>query len=127
MNVLDENIPRDQSDLLQSWSIRARSLSRDLAQQGIQDENIIPLLHQLKAPTLLTRDSDFFNPQLAHDNYALVWLNVGRSETAFYIRRFLRHPQFRRKAQRMGKVIRVHAEGIEVIGKGDETRRILWV
>src|SRR5207248_8531645 len=35
------------------------------------------------------------------------WLHVESEETAFFIRRFLRHPQFRTSAQRLGKVIRV--------------------
>jgi hypothetical protein len=39
VNVLDENIPRDQADLLRQWGVRFRSNSRELGYQGIDDEN----------------------------------------------------------------------------------------
>jgi predicted nuclease of predicted toxin-antitoxin system len=78
VNVLDENITRDQADLLRGWGIRFRSISRDLANQGIGDDDIVPLLLRLKKPTLLTRDSDFFDRTLVHAAYALVWFDVER-------------------------------------------------
>ena len=113
MNVLDENIPRDQADLLRQWGVRFRSISRDLGYQGIADENIVPLLLRLKKPTLLTRDEDFWDRHLAHARYAAVWFDVEVEETAFWIKRFLGHPLFRTSAQRLGKVVRVRPSGIE--------------
>jgi hypothetical protein len=113
VNVLDENIPRDQADLLGQWNIRFRSISRDLGHQGIGDDDIVPLLLRLKKPTLLTRDEDFFARHLAHARYALVWFDVEVEETAFFIKRFLGHPLFRLNSQRLGKVIRVQPRGIE--------------
>ncbi len=79
------------------WSIRFRSISRDLGYQGIDDDNIVPLLIQLKKPTLLTRDRDFFGREFVHARYAIAWFNVSVEETAFFIRRFLRHPKFRER------------------------------
>ena len=92
MNVLDENIPRDQADLLRQWGVRFRSISRDLGYQGIADENIVPLLLRLKKPTLLTRDEDFWDRHLAHARYAAVWFDAEVEETAFWNKRFLGHP-----------------------------------
>jgi len=106
VNVLDENVPRDQSDLLRHWGIRFRSVSRDLGYQGISDDNIRPLLLRLKRPTLLTRDGDFFRRDFVHARYCLVWFDVAVDETAFFIRRFLRQRLFRTDSQRLGKVIR---------------------
>jgi hypothetical protein len=126
VNVLDENITRDQADLLQSWRIRFRSISRDLGAQGLADDNIIPLLLRLKKPTLLTRDGDFFDRSLAHRSYALVWFDIDRNETAFFIRRFLRDRRFRRTSQRLGKVFRVHDHGIEYLSKNDPAVRLHW-
>ena len=86
MNVLDENIPRDQADLLRQWGVRFRSISRDLGYQGIADENIVPLLLRLKKPTLLTRDEDFWERHLVPARYAAVWFDVEVEETAFWIK-----------------------------------------
>ena len=107
MNVLDENVPRDQADLLRQWGVRFRSISRELGYQGIDDEDIRPLLLRLKKPTLLTRDEDFFRREFAHARYGLVWFDVAVEETAFFIRRFLNHPRFRANAQRLGCVVHV--------------------
>lgn len=126
MNVLDENITRDQADLLSRWGVRFRSISRDLGAQGISDEAIVPLLLRLKKPTLLTRDSDFFDRSLAHSAYSLVWFDVDRAETAFFIRRFLRDRRFRNTAQRLGKVMRVHQRGIEVLNKTGMPEQCVW-
>jgi predicted nuclease of predicted toxin-antitoxin system len=126
VNVLDENITRDQADLLQKWGVRCRSISRDLGAQGISDENIIPLLLRLKKPTLLTRDLDFFDQRLVHSSYALVWFDVDRAETAFFVRRFLRDPRFCKSSQRLGKVIHVNAGGIEYWSKAKKLIRLVW-
>jgi hypothetical protein len=114
VNLLDENIPLEQRDLLRAWGIRCRVIGQDVARASIGDDNIIALLHRLKQPTLFTRDVDFFDNRLAHDGYTLVWLDVLPDEAALYVRRFLRHPQFQTKAQRSGTVVRVHHDGIEV-------------
>jgi hypothetical protein len=120
VNLLDENITRDQADLLAQWRIHFRSISRDLGCQGIHDDNIIPLLLRLKQPTLLTRDGDFFERRLMHARYALAWFDVESGETAFFIRRFLSHPLFRTNGQRLGRVIHVQPRGIEYWAKGSE-------
>ena len=113
MNVLDENVTRDQADLLLQWGIRFRSISRDLHCQGMHDDNIVPFLLRLKQPTLLTRDEDFYERRLVHPRYCLAWFDVDAGQTAFFIRRFLSHPGFSTNAQRLGKVIRVAPRGIE--------------
>jgi len=112
VNVLDENIPMDQRDLLRAWGIHCRLIGRDLSQLSADDDNIVVLLHRLKQPTLLTRDEDFFRRKLCHSGYCLVFLDARPAESAEFIRRVLRHPQFRTKAQRMGTVARAHHDGI---------------
>jgi hypothetical protein len=117
VNVLDENVTRDQADLLQQWGIRFRSISRDLRCQGMHDDNIVPFLLRLKQPTLLTRDGDFFERGLVHSRYCLAWFDVDAGQTAFFIRRFLSHPQFRTTAQRLGKVIHIAPRGVDYWAK----------
>jgi hypothetical protein len=94
----------------------------------MKDRNdIIPLLHALPRPTFFTRDHDFYHPWLRHPEYCLVFLEVSPSETAKYIRRFLRHPKFRAQLQRMGKVVKVHEDGIRFwqLGAG-ESEDVSW-
>lgn len=113
MNVLDENIIIPERERLREWKIHFRSIGVETGRLGMKDrEDIIPLLHTLQRPTFFTRDHGFYHPALRHAGYCLVYLEVGADETAEYIRRFLRHRAFRSRAQRMGKVIRLHQTGI---------------
>jgi len=45
VNVLDENIPDSQRQLLRSWGIRVHQIGNEVSYQGIKDEDIIPFLH----------------------------------------------------------------------------------
>jgi hypothetical protein len=112
MNVLDENIPLEQRDLLQLRGIPCRMVGRDLAHLSIGDDNVLALLHHLKQPTLFTRDLHFFHRHLCHASYALVYLDLAPEECAVFIRRFLSHPRFDTHAKRMGVVARVHHDGV---------------
>jgi hypothetical protein len=112
LNLLDENFPADQAVVLRQWRIQFRQIGRDVARFGVQDPEIIPLLHRLKRVTLFTQDQDFFKPRLCHPAYCLVWLDVKPGEAAFYVRRFLRHPAFDSRAKRMGIVARVNVLGL---------------
>jgi hypothetical protein len=113
MNLLDENIFEPQRLRLIAWKIHVRQIGVDIGQRGMDDrQGIIPLLHTLRRPTFFTRDQDFYRPWLRHPGYCLVFLEVNPDETAYYIRRFLRHPSFRTQAQRMGKIVRLHEDGV---------------
>ncbi|HMV51422.1 MAG TPA: hypothetical protein PLD20_30375 [Blastocatellia bacterium] len=128
MNVLDENLGERHRRELASWKIHVRQIGVELGKQGMKDRNdIIPLLHRLRQPTFFTRDHDFYHPWLRHHGYCLVFLDVKPPEAAHYIRRFLRHPKFRTQQQRMGKVIRVHEDGIRYwqVGAG-ESEELGW-
>ncbi len=112
MILLDENINQSQLLLLRSWRLRPRLIGQDFSRKGIQDEQIIPLLHELSRPTFFTRDQGFYDSELCHARYCIVTLAVHRYEAASFIRRFLRHTDFRTRAKRMGKVVRVSSAGI---------------
>lgn len=113
MNLLDENVRGDQRELLRKWRIPIRQVGKELSRTGIQDPDLIPLLHHLKRPTLFTQDKDFFQRKLCHPSYCLVLVQVSNIEVAQYIRRLLRHPKFNTQARRLGKVIHVHSAGVE--------------
>jgi hypothetical protein len=114
MNILDENIPDSQRELLRGQRIRVRQIGHDIGYQGIKDEEIIPLLHQLRLVTFFTRDLGFYYHRLCHANYCLVCLAVGQYEVASFIRRFLKYPSFNTRAKRMGKIFRVTHMGIRI-------------
>jgi hypothetical protein len=114
MNILDENIPDSQRQLLRSWRIRVRQIGHEVGRQGMKDEEIIPVLHRLGPVTFFTRDLGFYYRHLCHTKYCLVCLAVNQYEVASFIRRFLRHPAFNTQVRRMGNVIRVSHTGIRI-------------
>lgn len=128
MNVLDENIVRAERERLQSWKVHFRRIGGELGRHGMKDRNeIIPLLHNLHRPTFFTRDRDFYQPDLRHAGYCLVYLDVAYDDAALYIRRFLRNASFHTQALRMGYVVRVHDRGLSYWRVGSEREhRIMW-
>ena len=114
MILLDENIVEDQRLLLRSWRISIRQIGLDVARSGIQDDELIPLLHSLKAPTLFTRDLRFYGRDEPHAGYCIVALAVGQGEVASYVRRFLKHSEFDTNAKRMGKIVFLTHNGLRV-------------
>jgi hypothetical protein len=127
MILLDENIRLDQGEQLRRWRIRFRFLAQDIAHHGIKDQEITPLLHRLKNPTLFTHDQDFFRRDLAHPGYCLVWLDVFDGQAARFIRAFLKQPDFNTAARRMGAVVRVHQAGIDAWRRNkDKLQKRSW-
>ena len=114
MNVLDENISIPQKRILTDWRIPVRHVGYGTGRKGMKDEEIIPFLLTLHRPTFLTLDWDYFKRSLCHARYCLIFLNVKRDESATFIRRVLRHPEFNTQGKRMGNVIRVSHSGLDV-------------
>lgn len=127
MNILDENIPESQRQLLRSWRIQIRQIGHEVGRQGMKDEKIIPFLHKFRRPTFFTRDLGFYDRRLCHAKYCLVCLAVNQYEAASFIRRFLRHPGFNTQAKRMGNVMRVSHRGIRMWRlHGEEEEELRW-
>lgn len=114
MNILDENIPKNQRQLLTGWGIRIRQLGVDMGRRGMQDDEIVHFLLQHRRPTFFTRDEDFYKRRLCHAHYSLVFLAVEKNEAAIFVRRLLRHPEFSTQARRMGAVIRASSAGLSL-------------
>jgi hypothetical protein len=114
VNILDENIPASQRQLLKSWRTRVYQIGYDVSRKGIKDDEIIPFLLTQRRPTFFTRDLGFYRRKLCHSNYCLVCLAVRREESAAFVRRLLRHSEFNTKAKRLGAVIRVSQAGLHL-------------
>jgi len=80
----------------------------------MQDDEIIPFLHQRRRPTFFTRDLGFYDRSLCHRRYCLVCMAVEKNEAAIFVRRLLRHREFDTQAKRMGAVIRISRRGLWV-------------
>jgi hypothetical protein len=114
MNVLDENIPESQRTILRARRVAVRQIGMDLGRKGMEDDEVLPLLHQLERPTFFTLDEDYYERRWRHDGYCLVYLDIHREMAAEYIVRVLRHRQLNTKVKRMGLVICASPGGMRV-------------
>ncbi len=114
MNVLDENIPIAERELLRRSNIPVRHAGHEIGRKGMKDDEIIPFLLGLRRPTFFTLDAGFFRRDFRHSRYCIVHLAAGQYETARFVHRFLRQRTFRTQAARMGCVIRVSRAGLWV-------------
>jgi hypothetical protein len=111
--ILDHNIPEDQAQQLRGRRIHFRQIGFEVGRPEWDDQQeILRFLHATKQITFFTRDLGFFRSSWRHTNYCLVTLTVPVLETAHYISKLLRHPQFNTRAKRNGKVIRVSTKNI---------------
>jgi hypothetical protein len=128
LNLLDENFPEDQRTLLREWHIPFRQIGREVSHRGVQDPDIVALLHRLRRVTFFTNDGGFFDWRLCHAASCLVLLDVRADDAACYLRRFLRHPHFNSEAKRMGTVARVHHDGVDFWQRNRAgLQRVAWV
>jgi hypothetical protein len=108
MYLLDENITKDQRELLERWHFRVKQIGVDFKGKGIKDEQIITLIQQINGVLFITRDNDFFKKEYCHSKYCIVYLDVEKFEVAFFIRKFLKHPLFNTAKKRLGKIIKLN-------------------
>ena len=128
MLILDENFRLEQQAVLSAWRIRARKIGRELAAFGTDDANLVPLLLRLPKPTLFTHDEDFWRQSLWHPAYCLAWLDMDDTLGARYVRRFLRHVDFDTTAKRLGKVVRVHPDGLTYCdSRHGKAKKVNWL
>ena len=68
------------------------------------------ILRTLKQPTFITIDADFWDRELCHPAYAIVYFALDDDEQEqlpLMLRSLWRRPEFRTRSRRMGKVARV--------------------
>jgi hypothetical protein len=96
-------------------------------QSVIKDEAVPGLLRLPSRPTFVTiNERDFWHPMLADNRYCMVCFAIPDSrarEIPPLLRALLRRAEFRTKAARSGKVIRVARQEISFYAAGDRTAR----
>jgi len=89
-----------------------------------KDETIARLLQQARGATFVTTNvTDFWRHIPAHARYCIVCLalpNEQLRQLPDLLRRFLRVPEWKTKAARMGKVARVSRRQIQYYAGGDD-------
>jgi hypothetical protein len=119
-HVLDENIrPKHYRALKRRFSMV--KVGDGFGYESMSDENIRNAMHGSKQ-TFHTQDRDFYKPYHRHPAYCLVFYDVRAADFVSCVQRFLRHPRFNTRNKRMGKVVRVTLEHIEVWELHNENR-----
>lgn len=109
-------------DPLVRWT-RARFLREIRPQEVIKDERVPAILRTLRGPTFVTIDNWFWDRRRRDAGYCIVYVALREDEqedVAKLLRRLFRHPEFRTRALRMGKVVRVSRERVVWWQRGDD-------
>jgi hypothetical protein len=122
--VLDELFDESIYEQLKARRIAIDKIGAGFGKTGWLDEHILHALHGSEK-TFHTRDHGFYRRSHAHSSYCLVYYDVPLGEMSEYVRRFLRHPQFNTHAKRLGKVIKITTQRIEVWQRNHLTKAIL--
>jgi hypothetical protein len=127
MIVLDENFTESQRQLLRSRRVPIRQIGHEVGRAGMKDDEIIPLLHQLRRPIFFSLDLGFYRRTHCHMRYCIVCLDVDDDNAATFVRRFLKHSLFESEAKRLNRVIRLSSAGIMFWQTGiDGEQRVSW-
>jgi hypothetical protein len=98
--------------------------------QHVLDDRVPAILLTLKQPTFVTIDEDFWDRRCCHPDYAVLYfaLRIGEQpQLPNLLRELFRQPGFRKRTERMGKVVRVTAKGIEYWKfPRHELQRVMW-
>lgn len=103
MNILDENISKNQRQLLEGWRVSIKQIGVNVGHGGMKDEEILPFLHQIKRPTFFTRDDGFFKPQKCHARYCLVYLDVEKKRGGVFRSKIAETPDVQYASQTDGE------------------------
>lgn len=107
MILLDHNIPQSEVQRLRSRRVHCQQVGYEVGRPEWDDaQEILRYLRRTRRVTFFTRDIGFFRRHLCHRNYCIVVLIGSATESASWIRRFLKHPEFRTHAQRSEAVVR---------------------
>lgn len=84
--------------------------------ERVLDDRVPAILCTLRQPTFLTLDRGFWDRALCHEGYGILFFDLPTEQQhriPEMLREVLQKPEFSTRAARMGKVVRVHVEGLE--------------
>jgi hypothetical protein len=99
---------------IQKWS-KVERLASLRPDEHILDERVPEILLTLNSPTFLTLDHDFWNRNLCNPGYSIFVFDLEDKEQVMIpsmLRCAFRIPEFRSRAKRMGKIVRVSRKNI---------------
>ena len=126
--ILDAHLNRKKVLMpIQSWTTAQRIV--DLRpHEVIKDDRVLQLLHTLKQPTFVTIDDGFWDKNLRHPGYCILYFALSdnqQDQIPPLLRQLFRLDAFKTKRARMGKVARVHPTRMDYWQWGDEERHTL--
>jgi hypothetical protein len=96
----------------------------------VLDERVPAILLSLKQPTFVTIDHSFWNRELCHPHYGILYFSLSIREQDLIpdlLRALLRRPEFDTRAKRMGKVARISTAAIDYWQfQGQDLHSITW-
>ncbi|MCI0638913.1 MAG: hypothetical protein L0Y72_23925 [Gemmataceae bacterium] len=96
--------------------------------EHILDERVPEILRTCHTPTFVTIDPDFWQSNLCHNGYCIVFVHIDfrqQRKLPPLVRKLFNFPGFKTRAQRMGKVIRLAEEGISYWELGADSPKLV--
>jgi len=130
--VLDEHLKRQsiRADIMAWYPGQVISVSNLRSASIIKDEAIPTLLLKVVKPTFVTINvTDFWKKAMPHTGYCIINVAVPKErvrEIPGILRRLFRLPDFKTKALRMGKIIRLTQNGIEYYERDRRIHSLQW-
>lgn len=114
--ILDDQLKARQVLLpLKKWTT-AQFLRELRPNEHILDDRVPAILQGIKQPSFITIDQDFWDKDLCHPAYAVLYFALRDDQQELLpglLRSLVRRSEFRARVQRMGKVARVSSGTID--------------
>jgi hypothetical protein len=114
--VVDDQLALGQVLEMLQKRFKAQRLQHLRPGELILDERVPEILLTIRQPTFVTIDNDFWDRRFCHPDYAILYFALRTDQQGFIpdlLRTLLHKPEFRTRAVRMGKVARVHPDGVD--------------
>lgn len=132
MIVVDENIEYERiiNEIAAWYPGRVISITDLRLETLVKDDSVTTLLLRVREPTFVTLNVvDFWRKFNAHRRYCMVSIVLPQEQmyaVPTNLRQLLHLPEFRMKALRMGKIIRVYPTVIDYYERDRQVHTLSW-